>query len=232
MDQNAHFPTKKEISANPKETLVFMAIKRHENWETHEAYPSLDTIAKESGLSKPTVMKCIDQLVKKDYLVILDKGGKNKAAKYYINPYKNFEIISHELLDHQNLDPMEKGIVICVSEYMFKNKDDHTGVVTYDEAEICKNIGISIPVLKKYEKSLSNKGFLEITPTNYRNQKTGLPINQRTFKLDELGQAIVFAIDKHESRLNDHDKQYELLKEKYNKLEEEMNKIKDELRTK
>ena len=61
---------------SPKDLLVYVTIKRHLNSTTKECFPSLDTIVKESGISKPTVRKSIELLKKIVYnIFILFKGN-------------------------------------------------------------------------------------------------------------------------------------------------------------
>ena len=45
-----------------KDLLVYVTIKRYMNSKTKECFPSLDTIVKVSGVSKPTVRKSIENL--------------------------------------------------------------------------------------------------------------------------------------------------------------------------
>lgn len=52
------------------EKLVFMAIKRHLNSESSQAFPSIKTICSHTGLSKPTVIKAIKSLEDKEILTV------------------------------------------------------------------------------------------------------------------------------------------------------------------
>ena len=56
------------LSGNEK--LVFIAIKRHLNSESLQAFPSIKTICKHTGMSKPTVVKAIKSLEEKEILSV------------------------------------------------------------------------------------------------------------------------------------------------------------------
>ena len=47
------------------EILVYVAIRRFMNKTTMKAYPSLDRISKDTGISKATILKTVKDIVKK-----------------------------------------------------------------------------------------------------------------------------------------------------------------------
>ena len=89
---------------------------------------------------------------------------------------------------------------------MFKNKDNQTGTITYSNEDLAKRINISSRTITRLNKSLKEKGLLDMVQLSQRNQETGLPINQKTFHLDKVQQAIVFILGNHESRIQDTEK--------------------------
>ena len=95
----------KTDSIVPKDLLVYLAIKRFEDWETHTAYPSLKEIAKVCGCTEKTVSESIKRLVATDYLEV-EKYKKGK--KYFFKKYKGFEAFALELLDRDDLSFTEK----------------------------------------------------------------------------------------------------------------------------
>lgn len=62
------FIDSKLLSGNEK--LVFIAIKRHLNSESLQAFPSIKTICNHTGMSKPTVVKAIKSLEEKEILTV------------------------------------------------------------------------------------------------------------------------------------------------------------------
>ena len=61
------------------EILVYVAIRRFMNKTTMKAYPSLDRISKDTGISKATILKTVKDIVKKGDRIInchIPGGGK------------------------------------------------------------------------------------------------------------------------------------------------------------
>lgn len=65
----------------PKDQLIYLTIKRHSNANPNKCFPSLATIAKESGACVNTVRKSIEKLVDKEYLIV-EKFGKRQRYKF------------------------------------------------------------------------------------------------------------------------------------------------------
>ena len=75
----------------PKDLLVYLAIKKYMNNESKSCYPSINTIVKDSGVSKVTVMKCLDKLEKEKYIKII-KNGMRKQMQLFLLFGKNMTI--------------------------------------------------------------------------------------------------------------------------------------------
>ncbi len=70
-----------ELKGNTKLTLLYLI--RYNNKEKGYAYPSQSTLLKKIGLSKVTLLKCLNELEEKGYITrVKEKGGNNK---YFIN---------------------------------------------------------------------------------------------------------------------------------------------------
>ena len=61
------------------EKLVFIAIKRHLNSESSQAFPSIKTICSHTGLSKPTVIKAIKSLEDKEILTVEHRESEDRG---------------------------------------------------------------------------------------------------------------------------------------------------------
>lgn len=68
------------------EILVYMTLCYFADYETGEAYPAIDTIAKRSKLSRRTVINVISSLVEKGY-ILKEDADPSKGRKYKSNHY-------------------------------------------------------------------------------------------------------------------------------------------------
>lgn len=80
------------------------------------------------------------------------------------------------------------------------------GKISYSDKELSEKINLSESIITKYDKSLENKGVLSLVGSNKRDEETGMRVNNKIFHLDELGQAIIFTLQKHETKLTEQDK--------------------------
>jgi DNA-binding MarR family transcriptional regulator len=73
-----------------KEKLIYILLKRYLKFRENagEVYPTIDTLCKQSNMSKPTVIKIIKQLEKKNLLKI-EQRGLNKPNLYTLNDNSN-----------------------------------------------------------------------------------------------------------------------------------------------
>lgn len=217
---------KEEMS--PKDLLVYANIKRHQNSATKEAFPSIDTIVRESKISKPTVLKCIKNLERLGYITIRKSGRKNI---YGFNRYEKFEVFSEEFLDSTKIDANLKAYIMTAQQLLFKDVEGF-GKTTYSNTELANIINMDRHTIAKYDKILEDKGLLTIIPV--RNSETGVQINEKIFHLDELGQAIIWKLRQHENDIKElkqttssHSKDMKLIMEELARLKEEINKIND-----
>ena len=68
---------------DPVAKLVLLTINHYANQETMIAYPSINTIANKSGLSERTVIRKLEYLVNKKFL-IRKRQGKNQVNIYRV----------------------------------------------------------------------------------------------------------------------------------------------------
>ena len=69
------------LKANSK--ILLLVLMTHRNREKGYAYPSQSTLIKKTGLSKNTLLKCLDELEKEGYIKRFKEKGENN--KYYID---------------------------------------------------------------------------------------------------------------------------------------------------
>lgn len=70
---------------NYYEKIIFIMLKKHADSKTHEAYPSLATISKETGISKRKVQNCLNHM--EELKVIKRKRRKTDTGDYTSNLY-------------------------------------------------------------------------------------------------------------------------------------------------
>ena len=183
----------------PKDLLVYVSIKRYMNKDSLECYPSLDKIVEVSGVSKPTVRKTIDKLSELKYITVSKSGRKNV---YKFSPYKNFEPFIYEFLDRKDISPDEKALIIAEQQFMFKDIDG-LGKISYSDTELSEKINMSYNTIVKYHRSLEQKGYITTVKTKAKDSETGIAVNEKIFHLDELGQAIIWTLQKHYEEIKD-----------------------------
>lgn len=199
--QHVQLPNNMTINEelNPKDLLVYVTIKKYMNKESKSCFPSLALIVEKSGVSKPTVLKAITKLKNLNYIKV-EKIGRNNL--YIFNSYKNFEPFSYDFLDKKDITTEEKALIIAEQQFMFKDQKGF-GKISYSDMELSGKINMSYGSIVKHHKALEKKGYLTTIKTSAKDSISGLQINEKIFHLDELGQAIIWTLQKHEDAIND-----------------------------
>lgn len=224
MKRHIQLPNNMTESLKPSDLLIYLDIKRNMNNETKESFPSLETISKRTGASIPTIRKCINNLEEAGYIEIRKEGRKNI---YKFLKYKEFEPFSYEFLDNENLSFTEKAYIAASQQYMFK--EDGFGKTTYTNKELAQKINMSESSVSRCNKSLEKKEYLSIIETDVKDLETGLRIKEKVFYLNELGQAVIFALKNHEDRINTHEDKLNEIAQRLAKLELENKALKQKL---
>lgn len=222
--QHVQLPNNMTINdeLTPKDLLVYVTIKKYMNKISKSCYPSIATIVEKSGVSKPTVIKAINKLKELNYISV-EKMGRNNL--YVFNSYKNFEPFSYEFLDNTNISTEEKALIIAEQQFMFKDKEGF-GKISYNDLELSNKINMSYSSIVKYHNSLEKKGYLTTIKTSAKDSISGLQINEKIFHLDELGQAIIWTLQKHEDDINELKEQTENTSKDMKLLLKEINELK------
>ena len=207
------------------EILIYVAIRRYMNKNTMKAYPSLDRIQKDTGVSKATIIKIIKNIINKGYMQ--QESKKGVGTIYTFNNEKSFEPFSYEFLDNENLTKAEKLQILCTQQYMFK--ENGIGKISYSDNELAEKTGLNRNTIAKTNQSLVQKGFATQVSLATRDPKTGLINKETMYHLDEIGQAIVFKLKEHDDRIVKNEEDIESLKKDNELLRRELNEIKREL---
>ena len=213
-----------DANLTPQDLLIYVAIKRYMNKDTKEAFPSLQTICTKSGASVNTVRKCIANLEKEKYFTITKEGRKNV---YKFSEYRNFEPFSYDFLDKEDLTFTEKAYIIASQQYMYKDEPG-IGKITLSGQDLAKRINMPESTISKCNKSLTAKDYLSIIRCNKRDEETGVVVQEKIFHLDELGQAVIWALHNHEERITNNEKTLNLALDEIAKLKAELQELRGE----
>lgn len=101
----------KETGLEMKDLVVYAYLKKHYNHITKESFPSFSTLVKESGISKPTLIKSVNRLQTAGYINI----KKDRKQNHYTFSEENkFEIYSFDFLDDPSLSVEDKAYIISI----------------------------------------------------------------------------------------------------------------------
>jgi DNA-binding transcriptional regulator YhcF (GntR family) len=170
---------------DPKDKLIYIAIRRYMNKNTLEAFPSYATITKDTGAAAKTIKKCVDNLVKEEYLTTRREGRK---IIYTFNNKKHFEPFSYEFLDKPELSFTEKSYIVASQQYMFKEQDE--GKIEYTNKELSSLIKMPEATISRCNRSLEQKGFLQ-----------GASEFTKRFQLRELDQLFIWKFKEQDERI-------------------------------
>ena len=215
----------KSSKLEPRDALVYAIIKKYVNYKTNETFVGLETIAKDSGYTIPTVRKSIDILKTNGYIEVSKQGRSNL---YKFNPHKNFEPFSYEFLEGEKLEASEKAYLLVAQQYMFMNVEG-IGKMTLDNNSLGEKINLSPRTIQKLDKSLVEKGYLNIIKTSAKDLGTGLKVNEKIFHLNELQQAVIWTLQKHDEKINEHEERLIALEKQLNIALKENENLKKEI---
>ena len=210
---------KKDVLLQKYEILIYVCIRRYMNQTTMEAFPALDTIVRDSGCSKPTVIKTIEVIEQKGYFKRIPKSKskskvRGKGCVYVFNNDKHFEPFSYDFLDNATLSKSEKLQILCTQQYMYLDEANQSGKISYSDRELSEKTGLDYRTIKKNNNSLIDKGYANQVTLQTKDPVTGIVNKETIYHLDKFGQSIVFALRNHEQRIcNTEDAVQELQKE-------------------
>ena len=115
------------LKANTK--ILLLVLMTHRNREKGYAYPSQSTLIKKTGLSKNTLLKCLDELEKEGYIKRFKEKGENN--KYYID----INFINSKVGTSIKIDT-SSSIKIDTSEDITSIKNNTRGSIKIDTLEV------------------------------------------------------------------------------------------------
>lgn len=201
---------------SPREQLVYAVLHSYDNPE-HKVFPSLDKLAERSQLSIPTVRASLKILEDAGYIKIEKKGRKNY---YTFSKYLNFEPFSDEFLDNKDITPTTKAYLVAAQQFMYKDVEG-VGKLSYSNRVMSEHINMPESSIRKGNKELEKKNYLTVI----KNASLG---DTKIFNLNDLGQAIIWALQNHEERITQNTEKVADLEKRMEVLEKQL-KSKDEL---
>lgn len=172
---------------DPKDKLIYVAIRRYMNKSTMEAFPSYAKITEDIGAAAVTIKKCVNHLIEQGYLETYKRG---RSIVYKFNNKKFFEPYSFDFLDKKDLTFTEKAYIVATQQYMFKNPGSEEGKVSYTNKELSELIQMPQSTISKCNRSLQNKGYLD-----------GASEITKIFKLRKLDQLFIWKFRQQDERI-------------------------------
>lgn len=203
---------------DPKDKLIYLAIRRYMNKQTKEAFPSYAKITEDTGAASKTIKKCVDNLVNEGYLETRKDGRK---IIYKFNNKKQFEPFSYDFLDKPDLTFTEKSYIVATQQFMYKDEGTLEGKVSYSNNELAKLINMPVATISKCNRSLEKKGYLE-----------GASNPVKKFQLRELDQMIVWKLQEHEYQIQQNTNDIAELKKSMLELQRENKELREALNVK
>ena len=204
----------KQSNLDPTDVYVYSYLKTYMNKDTYEAFPSMETIAKDAGISKPTVNKAIKHLVANGDITVRKEGRRNI---YKFNPLsKNFEMFTYKFMRDVDLTTQQRIYIILTQQH----KDEEG----YDsDSELAEQIGIH-----RRNKELENKGVLQILDTGKKDEISGCPIQLKLFDLTKIAQDVLFIkkkLEEHDEKIEENSRTIKILSNKIEEMQQEINRL-------
>lgn len=214
----------KENGLENIDPYVYACIKRYMNAKTKQSFPSLQSLIKDSQLSKSTIVKSIKRLESAGFIKVIKEFGKSNT--YVFNDVKKFEMFSYDFLDKKDLTPKEKAYLVASQQFMFKG--EKLGGITFSSQKLADNIGLSLPTLRKCEQSLEEKGILTKNLIK-RDNSTGLGVYERVYDFDKFANLIALKFYEQDEKLDQHEYRIKRLEQQLQMVLEENARLKQQL---
>lgn len=205
--------SEKQPNLTPQDKLIYLAIRRSMDGLTMESSPSYEKLRELTGASPKTIKKCIDNLVREEYLETRKNG---KRIVYKFNNKKKYECFNYDFLDKKDLTFTEKAYIVASHQYMFE-QDNGTKTISYSNEKLSELIHMPKSTISKCNRSLQEKGYLEDSKEL-----------TKVFKARDLDLVFIEKFKEHEKRIDTNTEDIEILKEKVRQLEAENRQIKEQ----
>ena len=209
-----------DLDCSPKAKLLYLILKLFSI--DNISLVSYETIMKYINISIPTIRNRIKELESIGCLKIIKSGNLNYYQ--FIDRGIEEELFTEEFLDRKDLSPLTKSYIVAIQQYLYKDVEGQ-GKTSFSNNKISNIINMPESSIRKCEKELINKNFLEVLDNNSRDLQTGCKTKTKVFRLNELGQAIIWKLQDHEERIQNNTDDIDQLRIEFNKYKEETNKL-------
>lgn len=204
--------------------LVYSAIKKYMNKNTHTCYPSLDTIAEDCKCTQGFIKGALSRLQEIGWIKVTKRPGLPNLYTF-ISPDKiKFEMFSDDFYK-LDLDFRIKDYYIQLQQYLLKDCINERAYLRYSNQEISDTLNISLRTVQRYNLALKNAGILSEQITDLINPDTGCQIIEKNFNLTKLQQAFLYKLAEHEVAIKETKDDVQTLKNKVAELEKQVKQL-------
>lgn len=111
---------------------------------------------------------------------------------------------------------------------MFKDNEGF-GKISYTNSELSEKINMPESTISKCNRSLTSKEYLSIIRCKNTDEETGVQLQEKIFHLDELGQAVIWALANHETRIKNNEQRISNNEKDLKMALDEIARLKDEI---
>lgn len=147
---------------NYRDVLTFVTIKSFDNHQ-HECFPSQETIATLSGLSKSFIIESVERLEQNKALSIYRSGrytaqNRSEVNKYFFPHITVYNQIPYQIFEADDLKPCEKAMLLLLRQFQSCGNEIYGSINEYSDM-----LGLTYNAIYKQYKSLVSKGYLDNT---------------------------------------------------------------------
>lgn len=205
---------------SPLDYFVYGCMRRHMDKHSFQTFVGLNTIAVDNKISVKSVATSVARLVESGDLIRLDK----KVGRAYVYEFNKesdkFEMFTFEFLDIESLTPNEKGILMALQKYMFKDGSNYMAT-TYTFQQLSTFSGIPERTIKKAFKKYKENGMLSSVTTRVKDPETGLMRQAKMIDLASVCQAVIYVNE----RVDNIDKKVDMLIKENEELKKRLDQL-------
>lgn len=224
-NQHVQVPHPSKWNLSSKDWYIYAHIRRHMNKDTMEAFPSLDTIKKETGCALQTIRKSILALEKEGAIKVKRKCNAPNVYTF-TKLEEDFERYTFEFLDKE-WSPELKGHVMGVLANSYKDPTTGFAYTMKTQEELADSMHTSVRTIQRRNKEMRNEGILTELTSYKRDETTGLQRTVGAIDMAKVCQAVLYVNEKVEKNTED----IEQLKKQLQWAMREINKLKEEKAT-
>lgn len=166
-----------------------------------EAFPSLDTIKKETGCALQTIRKSILALEKEGAIKVKRKCNAPNVYTF-TKLEEDFERYTFEFLDKE-WSPELKGHVMGVLANSYKDPTTGFAYTMKTQEELADSMHTSVRTIQRRNKEMRNEGILTELTSYKRDETTGLQRTVGAIDMAKVCQAVLYVNEKVEKNTED-----------------------------